>query len=232
MKSKIKGIIFYSKKIKDHDLFLKILSSNDNISSGIVYGGNSSKKKLIYQNGYFIDYLITKKNQNSVPIISGDISKPFLGEIFEDKYKLNALLSILSIINISILEGQHIKGFYKCVFKLITKIIHSNHWIIDYCEWLFELLRIIGYQVDYNNNTKNNYFNISIQEFTKHEDKHTIRFPHDLFSEKRDINFMNIDLIFKIFEKIYSKNHLDNINYNMPINFLNFKRIILNHLKH
>ena len=231
MKSKLKGIIFYTKKIKDHDLFIKILSSDDSLNSGLVYGGNSTKKKLIYQNGYFVDYFITKKNQSSVPIISGDICKPFLGDIINDKYKLNALLSILSIINISILEGQYIKGFYESVLKLITKIINSKHWIIDYCEWLFELLKIIGYQIDYNNNSNKNYFNISIQEFSNNKDNNTIKFPHDLFSEKREISFVNIDLIFKIFEKIYTKNHLDNINYNMPINFLNFKKIILNNLK-
>ena len=49
MKNKYKGIIYYSKNIKDNDLFLKILSSNDEINSVIVYGGNSSKKKNIYQ---------------------------------------------------------------------------------------------------------------------------------------------------------------------------------------
>ena len=46
MKNKYKGIIYYSKNIKDNDLFLKILSSNDEINSVIVYGGNSSKKKI------------------------------------------------------------------------------------------------------------------------------------------------------------------------------------------
>ena len=61
MKSKLRGIIFYTKKIKDHDLFIKILSSDDSLNSGLVYGGNSTKKKLIYQNGYFVDYFITKK---------------------------------------------------------------------------------------------------------------------------------------------------------------------------
>ena len=45
MTDKLKGIIFYSKNIKDNDLFIKILSSNDEINQGMVYGGNSSKKK-------------------------------------------------------------------------------------------------------------------------------------------------------------------------------------------
>jgi len=63
MTDKFKGIIYYSKNIKDNDLFVKILSSKDEINQGIVYGGNSSKKKLTYQKGYFINYLIKKKTK-------------------------------------------------------------------------------------------------------------------------------------------------------------------------
>ena len=44
MQNKLKGLIFYTKNIKDNDLYIKILSSNDYVNSGIVYGGNSSKK--------------------------------------------------------------------------------------------------------------------------------------------------------------------------------------------
>ena len=40
------GIIIFSKKIKDYDLYIRILSSEDKLISGIVYGGNSSKKKI------------------------------------------------------------------------------------------------------------------------------------------------------------------------------------------
>ena len=45
MTDKLKGLIFFSKNIKDNDLFIKILSSKDEVNQGIVYGGNSSKKK-------------------------------------------------------------------------------------------------------------------------------------------------------------------------------------------
>ena len=231
MKNKLKGIIFFTKKIKDNDLYIKVLSSEDNIISGMVYGGNSSKKKLIYQNGYFIDFSIRKKTESSVAIFTADLSDPFLGEILDDKYKLNALLSILSIINISILEGQYIRGFFKAVEKLIYKIVNSKQWIVSYCEWLFELLRIIGYQIDYKNHNDKNFYDTSYQEFTYKNNKNTIVFPHNLFTKKKEINYTNLFLIFNIFEKIFTKNHLDNINYSMPINFLNFKNLILSKLK-
>ena len=231
MKNKLKGIIFYSKKIKDNDLYIKILSSNDEINSGMVYGGNTSKKKLIYQNGYFIDYLMVRKNEHAPPFFNAEISKPYIGNIIYDKYKLNALLSIISLINISILEGQNIRGFYNGIENLIVNIIKRKYWIVFYCEWLFYLLKLIGYQIDYKKNTKKKYYDIIKQDFLYESNYNTIEFPYNLFSTNQKITFRNINSIFIIFESIFSKNHLDNINYNMPTNFLNFKKIILNRLK-
>ena len=226
MKNKFKGIIFYSKIVKDNDLYIKVLSSNDEVISGMVYGGNSLKKRTIYQNGYFIDFNINQKNLNSPPIFSSEISKPFIG-----KYKLYALLSILNLTKLSIVEGQYIKGFYVQIEHLVDKIIHENHWIISYCEWLFSLLRLIGYQIDYEKNDMNLYFNLSTQKFEECFDNFCIEFPHSLFSLNKDITFKNINAVFKIFESIFLINHLDSNNYKMIPNYLNFKKIILNRLK-
>ena len=235
MKNKRKGIIIFTKKIKDNDLFIKILSSMNEIDSGMVYGGNSSKKKFIFQNGYFIDYSYTKKNQSSPPIFTAEITDPVLGNVFNNKYKLNALLSILNLINLSIMEGQNVKGFYTDVEVLIKKIILNDQWIINYCEWLFNLLHKIGYQIDYKKNLNKLYFNLSRQEFTNIYNKNHIKFPHNLFIENKNIN-MNINYdsiykIFKIFESIFLKNHLEDINYKMPKNYINFKNLILNRLQ-
>jgi len=231
MTDKIHGIILYSKKIKDNDLFIKILSSTDEIISGLVYGGNSSKKKLIYQNGYFIEFFFSKKNNNMPFTINAEISKPYLGNIINDKYKLNALLSILSLINISIIEGQKINGFYESVHQLISNIVFQNRWIVYYCKWLFNLLKLIGYQIDYKKNIDKEFFDIVNQNFLFKKNDYTIKFPHILFRDNPDLNFENINSIFLIFENIFSKNHLDNLNYKMPINFLNFKNIILKRLQ-
>jgi DNA repair protein RecO len=231
MKNKLKGIIFYSKSIKDHDLYIRVLTSDDKVISGMVYGGNSSKKKLIYQNGYFIDFSLSQKNENFPPIILAEIAKPYIGSIFDDKFKLSALLSILSLIKLSIVEGQHIKEFFNHIENLIDKIIYENHWIVFYCEWLFALLTLIGYQIDYKKNTKNNFFNLFTQKFQKSRENNCVEFPHNFLLLSKDISFKNINTVFLIFESIFLKNHLDNINYKMPSNYLNFKYIIINQLK-
>ena len=231
MKNKLKGIIFYSKIIKDNDLYIKTLSSNDQVISGMVYGGNSSKKKNIYQSGYFIDFSISKKNDSAPPIFLAEISKPFIGNIYDDKYKLNALLSILNLIKLSIIEGQYIQGFYKHIEILINTIVNKNHWIVEYCEWLFTLLKLIGYQIDYQINNDIMFFNLFNQKFEKKFTNSCIEFPHSLFSGDKIINFNNLNAVFVIFESIFLKNHLENDNYKMLTSYINFKNIILKRLK-
>ena len=100
MINKDKGIIIYLKKIKDNDLFLKILSKKDNIISGMVYGGNSSKKKSIYQIGHFVEYNIFLKNLNNPPSINAEIIQPFTSNFLQDKFKSFTLLSTISLLNL------------------------------------------------------------------------------------------------------------------------------------
>ena len=81
MIKKDESIIIFSKKIKDNDLFIKVLSSKDKMISGIVYGGNSSKKKSIYQIGYFVDYSLFQKNSNMPLTFKAEIIKPFMSPL-------------------------------------------------------------------------------------------------------------------------------------------------------
>ena len=45
------GILIFTKLVKDNDLFLKILTSEDQLIHGIAYGANSSKKKIYTKQG-------------------------------------------------------------------------------------------------------------------------------------------------------------------------------------
>ena len=188
------------------------------------------KKKNIYQNGYFIEFYSKRKNENAPPSITAEISKPYIGIIFEDKYKLNCLLSMINLINLSIVEGQRIPGFYMNIKNLTDQIIFERHWIISYCEWLFRLLTLIGYQIDYIKNTNNNYFNLNNQKFENKSNNSNITFPHNLFSSNKTITYKNINAVFIIFESIFLKNHLDSNNYKLIEKYMNFKKIILKRL--
>ncbi len=117
------------------------------------------------------------------------------------------------------------------VYKLIVIIINENRWIIYYCEWLFNLLQLIGYQIDYKKYVESKYYDLVNQNFLYEPNANTIEFPHNLFNNRKKISYKNLNAFFTIFENIFTKNHLDNINYRMPIYFINFKKIILNTLQ-
>ena len=231
MSEKKEGIIVFLKKIKDNDIFIKILSNKDELVSGMVYGGNSSKNKLTYQIGYFIEYSIIQKNKNIVPTFKADIIKPFINSIINDKYKSYSFLCIVSLVNLSIIEGQKINQFYKSVKDIVIILESKKHWISFFCEWLFELLQLIGYQIDYKNSKGYKYFNLITQDFENSAIENSIAFPHEIFTHNSRISFKELNSIFAIFENIYIKNHLDNMNYKMPISFINFKKSLLSHLK-
>ena len=230
MQTKNFGILLYRKPIKENDLFVKILSKDDKLITGIVYGGNSSKKKNIFQIGYYLNLSLVKKNSNSPYNINAELRDPLLGSIINDKYKLYCLLSLISLINLSIIEGQTIKGIFSCVDKFIKHLIIKQKWIIFYCKWLFKLLKVIGYEIDYSSNSNKKYFDVNLQEFTNIKQKNSYLFPHDYLSEKIKIQYNYLEIIFLIFEYIYKNNHLINFNYNLPDNYISFKKLILNYL--
>ena len=90
----------------------------------------NKKEKNIFQIGYFLNLDIKTKNANYPKNISGELSKPYIYNIFEDKYKLNCLLSIVSLLNLSIIEGQKIKGIYKSTNKIIN-LISDKRKLVD-----------------------------------------------------------------------------------------------------
>ena len=230
MQTKNFGILLYRKVIKENDLFVKILSKDDQIITGIVYGGNSSKKKNIYQIGYYLNLSLVKKNLNSPYTINAEMRNPFLGSIISDKYKLFCLLSLISLINLSIIEGQNIKGIFNCVNEFINDLIVKKKWIILYCKCLFELLRVIGYEIDYRSNSKKKFFDVNLLKFTNIKQNNSFAFPHEFLAGKKKIEYNYLEIIFLIFENIFNNHHLINFNNNLPDNYKSFKKLILNYL--
>ena len=231
MQNKSVGLILYVKIIKDNDLFIKILSSNDNIISGLVYGGNSSKKRPTYQLGNLIEYNQFQKNPNIPSSINGDIVSPYIGGIYNDKFKLFSLLSIISILNKSVYEGVKINGLFISVRDLIDLINIKNHWIANYCEWLLYFLKLLGYEIDYRNNHME-YFNLNSLNFQLAGiDHRSIKFPYELFNKNYHIKYETVNSLFIIFETVFKKNILNDFHDEMPLNYINFKNLVLMKLK-
>ena len=230
IEKKERGILLFNKISSENNLFVKILTSTDEILTGLIFGGSSRKKKNIYQNGYFLNINIKSKNRNFPNNLSAELASPFYHNIFNDKYKLHCLLATISLLNISIIEGQKINGLFNLSEGIIQNISNNEKWIIDYFLYLFNLLKLIGYEVDFNKNLSKNYFNLDSLQFEDSNNSKSIIFPHLLLNKQQKINKENANSFFNIFETILQNHHLNNMNLNIPIYYLKFKKLILDYL--
>jgi len=227
---KERGILLFSKLSSENNLYVKILTDKDEIITGLIFGGSSKKNKNIYQVGYFLNIIIKNKNKNFPNNITAELSKPYYHNIFNDKYKLHGLLAIVSLLNISIIEGQKVKGLFDSSEKVIKVLLNDKKWIIDYFLYLLNLLKLIGYDIDFHKNSLNNYFDLETLQFEDYSTTRTIKFPHQLLNQEQRIDKQNANSFFKIFEIILQNHHLNNMNLNIPTNYLKFKKLILDFL--
>jgi len=227
---KERGILLFSKLSSENNLYVKILTDKDEIITGLIFGGSSKKNKNIYQVGYFLNIIIKNKNKNFPNSITAELSKPYYHNIFNDKYKLHGLLAIVSLLNISIIEGQKVNGLFDLSEKVIQILLNDEKWIIDYFLYLLNLLKLIGYDIDFYKNSLNNYFNLETLQFEDYSTTRTIKFPHQLLNKEQRIDKQNANSFFKIFEIILQNHHLNNMNLNIPTNYLKFKKLILDFL--
>jgi len=227
---KKRGILLFCKISSENNLYLKILTDKDEIITGLSFGGSTKKKKNIYQIGYFLNIIIKNKNKNLPNSISAELSRPYYYNIFNDKYKLHGLLSIVSLLNISIIEGQKVNGLFDLSESIIEILAKKEKWIIEYFLYLFNLLKLIGYDIDFYKNSLKNYFNLETLQFENFLTSRSIKFPHQLLNKEKKIDKESANSFFKIFEIILKNQHLNNMNLNIPINYLKFKKLILDYL--
>ncbi len=230
MNIKDEGLIIYAKIIKEKNLLIKLLTKNNGLCTGIIYGGNSKKNKVNYQIGNFLDFNLNKKNENMIPSIIGDIKSPLISNYFNDKFKLLAILSCCSLIDININENQRFKKVYEKTILFFTDL-KKKHWFYEYSIWLIYLLTELGYGFDWNKlDINKKYLNLINFEFTNTIEKNLkinyVEFPYDLIINK-SISNKQCNLLFNLFENIMKNHLINNSSRKIPKVYYDFKQTIL-----
>ena len=225
MQKKYKGILIFVKIFKDNDLYIKFLSNTDEVISGIVYGGQSKRKKNIFQPGFYLNFNIIKKT-NKPASVDGELCAPFVSNIVNDRFKLNCLLCVISLINLSIVEGQIVRNIFNISNDFLKLMFVNKKWLNDYVLFLFKLLKIIGYEVEFINDNRK-FFNLEKLEFCNYQSEQTVEFPYEFFNNQyTKINKRMINNAFITFETVFKKNHLSLFNLQLPNQYHLFKKII------
>ena len=141
------GYLISKNKYSENSLIVELFTKNHGKVSGIVYGGSSKKIKNYLQIGNKLFANYNSKNENRIGYFKFEIieaSSPFF---FDNKEKLNCLISAMQLIRILNAEAQKNLKIYDLIDNFF-KLLKSENWIQNYIYWELELFSLLGYDLN------------------------------------------------------------------------------------
>ena len=141
------------RKFRENANIINIFTKKKGKVNGIVYGGNSRKIRNYLQisNKLFVSY--SSKSENQIGYFKTELIKPIAPLYFSDKERTSALISICSLLNILLPEGQPNKKIF-ISFENFINSLNVDYWIIFYVFFELNLIKDLGYDANlsqYNN---------------------------------------------------------------------------------
>ncbi len=135
------------RKFRENGSIISVLSKNFGKTSGIVFGGNSRKIRNFLQISNKLYVINNTKNENKVSYFKTELVKPISPIYFNDKRRTTALISICSILDTLLPEGQINKKIYSSFDNFINSIELEN-WILLYIYLELNIVKTLGYDPD------------------------------------------------------------------------------------
>ena len=154
-------------KFRENANIINIFTKKKGKVNGIVYGGNSRKIRNYLQisNKLFVSY--ASKSENQIGYFKTELIKPITPLYFSDKERTSALISICSLLNILLPEGQPNKKIF-ISFENFINSLNVDYWIIFYVFFELNLIKDLGYDANlsqYNNDDNAEIKKIKIDGF-------------------------------------------------------------------
>ncbi len=148
MKFEDRGFLISKNKFNENSVIAEFFTENNGKVSGIIFGATSAKIKnfLLLGNKFSIQY--NSKNQNRVGYFKIEIEKIYTPHYLDDNLKLNCIIYSLNLIKILTVENQNNINIFNQLNKLF-KIINQDEWIKDYIFWELEIIKLVGYDINF-----------------------------------------------------------------------------------
>ena len=140
------GIIIKKNKYRESSLLISFFSLNHGINSGLVKG--VMKKDFgTYEIGNKVYIKSSFRLDEQLWNCRFELIKNNSVNYFDNQNKLNALLAVCSIIDLSLPKNNPQINIYKKTINLIENLL-SKEWAVKYIFWELFLLSELGYGLD------------------------------------------------------------------------------------
>ncbi len=158
MRFEDKGFLINKNKYNENSIIAEFYTENNGKVSGLIFGATSSKIKNFLIIGNQFNLQFNSKNQNKAGYFKVEIEKIFTPFFLEDKIKLNCIIYSLNLIKILTVENQSNKNIYLQCFKLF-ELLNQKEWIKKFIFWELEVIKLVGYDINFNDYVKNETYN-------------------------------------------------------------------------
>ena len=216
-----KGYLISKSKYNENSLIAEFFTQDHGKTSGIIFGGTSKKIKNYLQIGNQLYVNYNAKFENKIGYFKIEILNAYAPFFFDKYEKLLCLISAMQLIKILTAESQKNIRIYELMNNFF-KILNSKDWIKNYIFWELELLKVVGYELKFENLVDKKMVGNELIYFSKSiTDKKIV--PNFLIDKTSDIESISSLLDgLKIIGDYLDKTILKPNNLNHPLNRSHF----------
>ena len=137
------------RKFRENANIINVFTLKKGKVGGIVYGGSSRKIRNYLQISNKLIVFNNSKSENKIGYFKTELIKAVSPNYFNDKERTSALISLCSLLNSLLPEGQPYKNIYNSFEKFIDTL-NLDIWIILYIFFEINLIKELGYGVNLN----------------------------------------------------------------------------------
>jgi len=212
-----KGFLLSKTKYNENSIIVEIYTKDHGKVPGIIFGGTSKKIKNYLQIGNKLHVNFNSKSDTKIGYFRIEIEEALVPFYFDDNQKLSCISSAVSLIKLLSPEYQKNQYIYSLIddFFLLLK---SDTWIKNYIFWELELLKVVGYELKFENLVDKKMVGNELVYFSKSiTDKKIV--PNFLIDKTSDIESISSLLDgLKIIGDYLDKTILKPNNLNHPLN--------------
>ena len=142
------GFLLSKNRYNENSLISEVFTKNHGKVPGIIFGGTSKKIKNYLQIGNNIHVNFNSKSENNIGYFKIEIHKALSPHYFDNQQKLSCISSAMHLIRILTAEFQKNNTIYLLIEKFYV-LLKNDNWIKNYIFWELELLKIIGYDLEF-----------------------------------------------------------------------------------
>ena len=137
-------------RYNENSLIAEIYTKNHGKISGIIFGGTSKKMKNYLQIGNNLHVNYNSKSENRIGYFKIEIKRAFSPFYFDNQKKLSCISSAMNLIKLLTADSQPNQAIYNLI-KNFYDFLKNENWIKDYIFWELELLKLLGYDIEFKN---------------------------------------------------------------------------------